>query len=96
MRSTSVTRPAEVKSRGTSAGTAPRRVAKAVLVSAIAPLMLQTPANPGGLPLKVFDDIRAGVLKDRSQFFKDLEPGRSSAPIAQARRCRRASSTNSG
>jgi non-heme chloroperoxidase len=34
--------------------------------------MLQTPANPGGLPLKVFDDIRAGVLRDRSQFFKDL------------------------
>ena len=49
-----------------------KRVAKAVLVSAITPLMLQTPANPGGLPRKVFDDIRAGVLKDRSQFFKDL------------------------
>ena len=48
------------------------RVAKVVLISAITPLMLQTPANPGGLPLKVFDDIRAGVLKDRSQFFKDL------------------------
>jgi non-heme chloroperoxidase len=48
------------------------RVAKVVLVGAITPLMLQTPANPGGLPLKVFDDIRAGVLKDRSQFFKDL------------------------
>ena len=48
------------------------RVSKVVLISAIAPLMLQTPANPGGLPLKVFDDIRAGVLKDRSQFFKDL------------------------
>jgi len=48
------------------------RVAKAVLIGAITPLMLQTPANPGGLPLKVFDDIRAGVLKDRSQFFKDL------------------------
>jgi len=48
------------------------RVAKAVLISAITPLMLQTTANPGGLPLKVFDDIRAGVLKDRSQFFKDL------------------------
>src|ERR687895_278661 len=46
------------------------RVAKAVLIGAITPLMLQTPANPGGLPLKVFDDIRAGVLKDRSQFFK--------------------------
>jgi non-heme chloroperoxidase len=49
-----------------------KRVAKAVLVGAIPPLMLQTTANPGGLPLKVFDDIRAGVLKDRSQFFKDL------------------------
>jgi non-heme chloroperoxidase len=48
------------------------RVAKVVLVGAITPLMLQTPANPGGLPLKAFDDIRAGVLKDRSQFFKDL------------------------
>ena len=41
-------------------------------IGAITPLMLQTPANPGGLPLKAFDDIRAGVLKDRSQFFKDL------------------------
>jgi non-heme chloroperoxidase len=49
-----------------------KRVAKAVLISAITPLMLQTPANPGGLPTKVFDDIRGGVLKDRSQFFKDL------------------------
>jgi non-heme chloroperoxidase len=48
------------------------RVSKVVLISAITPLMLQTPANSGGLPLKVFDDIRAGVLKDRSQFFKDL------------------------
>jgi non-heme chloroperoxidase len=48
------------------------RVSKVVLISAIAPLMLQTPANSGGLPLKAFDDIRAGVLKDRSQFFKDL------------------------
>jgi len=48
------------------------RVAKAVLVGSITPLMLQTPSNPGGLPLNVFDDIRAGVLKDRSQFFKDL------------------------
>lgn len=48
------------------------RVAKVVLIGAITPLMLQTPANPGGLPRKVFDDIRAAVLKDRSQFFKDL------------------------
>jgi non-heme chloroperoxidase len=49
-----------------------KRVAKAVLIGAIPPLMLQTPANPGGLPRKVFDDIRAGILRDRSQFFKDL------------------------
>jgi non-heme chloroperoxidase len=48
------------------------RVAKAVLISAIPPLMLKTPANPGGLPIDVFDAIRAGVTADRSQFFKDL------------------------
>lgn len=49
-----------------------RRVAGAVLVAAVPPLMLQTDANPGGLPMKVFDDIRAGVSADRSQFFTDL------------------------
>lgn len=48
------------------------RVAKAVLLGAVPPLMLKTPANPGGLPMEVFDGIRAGVLKDRSQFFMDL------------------------
>jgi non-heme chloroperoxidase len=47
-------------------------VAKAVLVGAIPPLMLKTAANPGGLPIEAFDQIRAGVLADRSQFFKDL------------------------
>ena len=49
-----------------------RRVARAVLISAIPPLMLQTPANPGGLPVKNFDELRAGVLTDLSQFFRDL------------------------
>jgi non-heme chloroperoxidase len=49
-----------------------KRVAKAVLIGAVPPLMLKTPANPGGLPMEVFDRIRAGVLADRSQFFKDL------------------------
>ncbi|WP_029923415.1 alpha/beta fold hydrolase [Nevskia soli] len=49
-----------------------KRVAKAVLIGAVPPLMLKTAANPGGLPLEVFDGIRAGVLADRSQFFKDL------------------------
>jgi non-heme chloroperoxidase len=48
------------------------RVAKAVLVGAIPPLMLKTDANPGGLPIETFDAIRASVLKDRSQFYKDL------------------------
>jgi non-heme chloroperoxidase len=49
-----------------------RRVAKVVLLGSVTPLMLKTPANPDGLPLKAFDDIRAGVSADRSQFFKDL------------------------
>lgn len=48
------------------------RVAKAVLVGAVPPLMLKTEANPDGLPMAVFDGIRAGVHADRSQFFKDL------------------------
>ena len=48
------------------------RVAKAVLVASVTPLMLKTEANPGGLPIEVFDDMRAGVTADRSQFFKDL------------------------
>jgi non-heme chloroperoxidase len=49
-----------------------KRVAKAVLIGAVPPLMLKTPANPGGLPMEVFDQIRAGVVGDRSQFWKDL------------------------
>jgi len=49
-----------------------KRVAKAVLIGAVPPLMLKTAANPGGLPLEVFDGIRASVVADRSQFFKDL------------------------
>ena len=49
-----------------------KRVAKAVLIGAVPPLMLKTVGNPGGLPLEVFDGIRSGVVADRSQFFKDL------------------------
>jgi non-heme chloroperoxidase len=48
------------------------RVAKAVLIGAVPPLMLKTTANPGGLPMEEFDKIRAAVLADRAQFFKDL------------------------
>lgn len=49
-----------------------KRAAKVVLISAVPPLMLKTDKNPGGLPLSVFDGIRAGVAGDRSQFYKDL------------------------
>ena len=58
-----------------------KRVSKAVLIGAVPPLMLKTAGNPEGLPIKVFDDIRANVLADRSQFFKDL-----SAPFYGANR----------
>jgi non-heme chloroperoxidase len=49
-----------------------KRVAKAVLISAVPPIMVKSEKNPGGLPIEVFDGIRAGVLTDRSQFFNDL------------------------
>jgi non-heme chloroperoxidase len=49
-----------------------KRVAMAVLIGAVPPLMLKTEKNPGGLPISVFDGIRAGVAGDRSQFYKDL------------------------
>jgi len=49
-----------------------QRVSKVVLIGAVPPLMLKTDANPGGLPIDAFDQIRAGVLADRSQFWKEL------------------------
>jgi non-heme chloroperoxidase len=49
-----------------------KRVAKAVLISAVPPLMLKTAANPEGLAMEVFDSMRAGLSKDRSQFYRDL------------------------
>jgi non-heme chloroperoxidase len=58
-----------------------KRVAKAVLISAVPPLMLKTAANPGGTPIEAFDQLRAAVLADRAQFFKDL-----SAPFYGANR----------
>jgi non-heme chloroperoxidase len=65
------------------------RVSKAVLVGAVPPLMLKTDANPGGLPIEVFDGIRAASLADRSQFYKDIAGGpffgfnRPSAKVSQ-------------
>ena len=49
-----------------------KRVAKAVLIGAVPPIMLKSEANPGGLPVEVFDQLRSAVLADRSQFWKDL------------------------
>jgi len=68
-----------------------KRVAKAVLISAVPPLMLKTSANPGGLPINAFDQIRAAVLADRSQFFRDLSApfygaNRSGAKVSQGLR----------
>ncbi len=65
-----------------------KRVAKAVLIGAVPPLMVKTAANPGGLPMEAFDGIRKGVLVDRSQFFKDLSgsfygANRSGARVSQ-------------
>jgi non-heme chloroperoxidase len=67
------------------------RVAKAVLIGAIPPLMLKTSSNPGGLPIEVFDGLRKNVVEDRSQFFKDLsEPfygaNRAGATVSQGLR----------
>jgi non-heme chloroperoxidase len=49
-----------------------KRVAKAVLIAAVPPIMVKTATNPEGLPIEVFDDMRSGLTKDRSQFYKDL------------------------
>jgi non-heme chloroperoxidase len=49
-----------------------KRVAKAVLIGGVPPIMLKTASNPGGLPMEVFDTIRAGVANNRPQFYKDL------------------------
>jgi non-heme chloroperoxidase len=55
-----------IGSRGT------KRVAKAVLIAAVPPIMLKTAANPEGLPMEVFDNMRSGLMRDHSQFYKDL------------------------
>jgi non-heme chloroperoxidase len=68
-----------------------QRVAKAVLISAVPPVMVKTSTNPGGLPMAAFDQIRAGVRADRSQFFQDLTvpfygANRPGATVSQGRR----------
>ncbi len=63
---------AEISSRGDNWANGTKRVAKAVLIGAVPPLMLKTPANPAGTPMEVFDQIRGSVVADRSKFWKDL------------------------
>jgi non-heme chloroperoxidase len=68
-----------------------KRVAKAVLISAVPPVMIQSSSNPGGLPIGTFDQLRAAVQADRSQFFKDLSApfygaNRSGAKVSQGLR----------
>ena len=69
------------------------RVAKAVLIGAMPPLMVKTPANPGGLPIEVFDGIHANARRHRSQFFRDLSipfygANRPGAKVSQGRATR--------
>jgi non-heme chloroperoxidase len=72
-----------------------KRVAKAVLVAAVPPIMLKSAANPEGLPMEVFDAIRAGVAGDRSLYYKDLAIA-FMGPTGLARRYRKAFLINSG
>jgi non-heme chloroperoxidase len=69
-RSSQATPPAEVVRYIGRHGT--KRVANAVLIAAVPPIMLKSAANPEGLPIEVFDNLRSGLTKDRSQFYKDL------------------------
>ena len=62
------------------------RVAKAVLISSVPPLMLKTPANPGGLPKEVFDGFQAQVANDRAQFYRDLRRALFTATTVRVRR----------
>ena len=84
-RSTSAIRPAAAKSRAMSRGHEPGRVAKAVLIGAVPPLMVKTDANPGGTPIEVFDGFRDGARRPTApQFYLDIASGRSTASTGPA------------
>ncbi len=72
------------------------RVAQAVLIGAVPPLMLKTETNLGRLPMSAFDEIRAGVVADRSQFFQDLTDSVLVVTTSRARRRRREFAIRSG
>src|ERR1700681_4733796 len=75
MLSMSVTRPAAVKLCATSRATARLAWRRPVLISAVPPLMVKTPSNPGGLPKEVFDGFQAQVATNRAQFYYDVPAG---------------------
>src|SRR5437870_12005162 len=66
------TQPVAEKLPVTSGGMAPKRVARAVLISAVPPLMVKTEKNPGGLPLSVFDGLRDQLVANRAEFYRDI------------------------
>ena len=72
------------------------RAAKAVLISAVPPLMLQTEANPGGLPKEVFDGLQAQLAANRSRFYRDLAAGPFTGSTGPAWNRRRQSSRTGG
>jgi non-heme chloroperoxidase len=72
------------------------RVAKAVLISSVPPLMVQTDANPGGLPKSVFDDLQAQLAANRSVFYRALPSGPSTASTGPASNLRKRSSRTGG
>ena len=72
------------------------RVAKAVLISSVPPLMVQTDANPGGLPKSVFDDLQAQLAANRSEFYRALPSGPSTASTDPVSRPRKRSSRTGG
>ena len=70
-------------------GQAQGRVAKLVLIGAVPPIMVQTPANPGGLPIEVFDGFRRQLAANRAQFYLDSRAAPSTASTGPERRPRR-------
>ena len=71
----SATRPAAARSRATSPAHGKGRVAKAVLIGAVPPVMVKSDKNPGGLPIEVFDGFRAALAANRAQFYLDVPSG---------------------
>ena len=88
--STSAIPPAAVKSSIMSRERKKGRVAKAVIIGAVPPVMVKSDTNPGGTPIEAFDGYRAGVAANRAQIYLDVASGRSTASTGRARRSAKA------